>query len=692
MKMQRNEKIIKIFMPIVLMVALILGCMGNKNATEIYENAKSVEQSISVEYNSHIQNIGWEQDFSKKDGELSGTQGQGLRLEAMKINVNNSSNIKIKYQTHVQNIGWQDWKYNGDMAGTQGQGLRLEGIKIELENTTEYSVMYRVHVQNIGWQSWKYDGEMAGTEGRSLRLEAIEIKIISKEPRVDYRTHVEGIGWQETKSNGEMAGTSGQSKRLEAITINMRNLPQGVNFQYRVHVQDIGWQNWKTNGEMAGTSGQSKRLEAIKIKLEGTSEYSIMYRVHVEGIGWQEWCYDGETAGTEGCSKRLEAIEIKIVPKINEIKVNMEINEKLTQVSNRVEKISGWIMKNFLNEEIKIFIDNQEIPIQTMERTEDITVLNTKKGYGDENIYNPKPRFELTVDFSQCTLGAHSLLIRVSKDGQILKEISKNINITEKITSEIGTYGVSGLKAIGDVRGSDLNYYKYGSGPNVFFAVFAVHGFEDIWERDGQELVTIADNFHQRLLDCNDYNLAEKWTIYILPGVNKDGLNYGYTNNGPGRTTLFSQAPNNQGIDLNRCWQTESTYKIYTDARNYNGNKGFQAFESQYLRDFLLSHKSINGQTVLVDLHGWTQQLIGNAEVCKYYANQFPENDTSAVGRYGTGYLVNWARLNLGSNTSAAKTALIELPNSGITGHQSVINSNLSNRYIDATLEMLKNM
>jgi len=226
----------------------------------------------------------------------------------------------------------------------------------------------------------------------------------------------------------------------------------------------------------------------------------------------------------------------------------------------------------------------------------------------------------------------------------------------------------------------------------VFFATFAIHGFEDIWAKDGQELVTIANDFYQKLISDKDFDLAEKWTIYIFPGVNLDGLNYGSTNNGPGRTTLFSQAPNNKGIDMNRCWQVGSYYTRYTDNRNYNGTSGFQAYESQYLRDFLLKNKSQNGQTMLVDLHGWTTQVIGDRDICSYYSKQFPENDRSAVGRYGNGYLINWARNSLGSTSKAAKSALIELPSAGINGHQSVLNHNYSNRYIQATLDMLKNI
>ena len=61
--------------------------------------------------------------------------------------------------------------------------------------------------------------------------------------------------------------------------------------------------------------------------------------------------------------------------------------------------------------------------------------------------------------------------------------------------------------------------------------------------------------------------------------------------------------------------------------------------------------------------------------------------DSFGIGRYGTGYLINWARSTLG-----ARSSLIELPHSRVNGHQSVINNNFSNRYIDATLSMLKNI
>ena len=291
---------------------------------------------------------------------------------------------------------------------------------------------------------------------------------------------------------------------------------------------------------------------------------------------------------------------------------------------------------------------------------------------------------KLKFDFSQFTVGTtHSIKIQAVYNNKILNEVSSNFKIRKKIEYSEGIYGVTGFGAIGDYRGDYLKYYKYGCGSNVFFATFAIHGFEDNWAKDGYELVEIANKFRDTLLNIIDYDINEKWTIYIFPGVNIDGLKFGDTNNGPGRTTIVSNAE--KGIDLNRCWSSDFQPN-YTD-RNYTGSEPFLAYESRYLRDFLINHKSKEGKNVLVDLHGWTQQLIGNSKICSYYGKQFPENDGSSIERYGQGYLIGWAR-----ETLKASAALIELPNAGVNNHQDVINKNFGGRYIEATLDMLRNM
>lgn len=131
----------------------------------------------------------------------------------------------VSYSTHVQNIGWQNTKTNGTMSGTEGQALRLEGIKLDLGNMPEgSSIEYRTHVENLGWQDWKSNGEVSGTEGEALRLEGIEIKLsddLAKYYDVEYRTHVENYGWQDWVKNGEMSGTEGEALRLEGIEVRL---------------------------------------------------------------------------------------------------------------------------------------------------------------------------------------------------------------------------------------------------------------------------------------------------------------------------------------------------------------------------------------------------------------------------------------------------------------------------------------
>ena len=291
-----------------------------------------VKQTPKVEYQTHIENIGWQ--GWKTDGEMSGTSGQSKRLEAIQIQLKNNSSYKgaIQYQTHIENIGWQGWKTNGEMSGTSGQSKRLEAIQIKLtdELAKNYDVYYRVHAQNLGWLDWASNGESAGTAGYSYRLEGIEIKLVEKggsapgkterpyvQRYVSYQTHIENIGWQGMKYDGETSGTSGQSRRLEGINISLNNPQYGGNIEYQTHIENIGWQGWKANGQMSGTSGQSKRLEAIRIKLTGemANKYDIYYRVHAQEFGWLGWASNGESAGTEGYSYRLEAIEIKLVKK-----------------------------------------------------------------------------------------------------------------------------------------------------------------------------------------------------------------------------------------------------------------------------------------------------------------------------------------------------------------------------------------
>ncbi len=146
--------------------------------TTVKADTTTSSTSPGVTYEGHVQNVGWQPWVS--DGVEAGTDGQGLRVEALKIKLTGTlpTGASIEYQGHVQNIGWQPVVSDGAEIGTDGQGLRVEAIRISLKNMAGYSVQYRTHVQNIGWQPWVSDGAEAGTDGQGLRVEALQIKIV----------------------------------------------------------------------------------------------------------------------------------------------------------------------------------------------------------------------------------------------------------------------------------------------------------------------------------------------------------------------------------------------------------------------------------------------------------------------------------------------------------------------------------
>ena len=193
-------------------------------------------ERYDVWYRVHAQNYGWM--GWAKNGERAGTATYGYRLEALEVvllrkgsaapgsTVDAYRQQLVGYSTHVQNIGWQEQVADGDTSGTFGQALRLEGIRIGLQlKPYAGSIEYRTHVQNIGWEdSWTRDGGLSGTTGQSLRLEAIQIRLTGEMAvhyDVWYRVHVQDIGWMDWVMNGQTAGTSGRSLRLEAIKIKL---------------------------------------------------------------------------------------------------------------------------------------------------------------------------------------------------------------------------------------------------------------------------------------------------------------------------------------------------------------------------------------------------------------------------------------------------------------------------------------
>lgn len=279
--------------------------------------SQSSSNKLSVSYSSHIQNIGWLGD--RLNSNISGTTGKSLRLEALKINLQNQpSDLKIKYRAYIEKNGWQNWVSGGKVAGTVGKSLKLEAFQVQLEGNTanKYTVEYQTYVQDIGWLPWVKNGQTSRYEGKGKRVEAIRIRIYENPlPIISYQSHVQDIGWMKAVNNEEFSGTIGLGKRLEAMKISIENSKEDLNVKYRAYVQNLGWQPWVSGGQTIGTVGKGYRTEGFQIQLEGkdSSKYKLLYQVHVQDIGWMPWVSGGEVSGAIGKGKRVEAIRIKIV-------------------------------------------------------------------------------------------------------------------------------------------------------------------------------------------------------------------------------------------------------------------------------------------------------------------------------------------------------------------------------------------
>lgn len=132
------------------------------------------------------------------------------------LNVKPKANYRVGYTAHVQGSGWQKEVYDGQVAGTTGKKLRLEAFKIEsLNGHTIENV--KIHIQGKGWVTYKAPDKntVIGTTGKKLRLECLCIKCSG----LKYRAHIQGSGWSSwTNADGiSTVGSVGQSLRIEAI-------------------------------------------------------------------------------------------------------------------------------------------------------------------------------------------------------------------------------------------------------------------------------------------------------------------------------------------------------------------------------------------------------------------------------------------------------------------------------------------
>ena len=286
---------------------------------------------INLQYNAYVQNVGWQNSVG--NGEISGTVGKDLRVEALKVKTEQVG-IGVRYRVYEEDKGWQEYSQDGEISGTVGEDRRIEAVQIELTGNSKdnYDVYYRVHVQDKGWLGWAKNGMIAGTINYDLKVEAYQVLLvpkgtpeisngadasIQKPTSVQYSAHVQNIGWQNYVADGEMAGTTARNLRLEALKLKLKGQEYSGTIRYSVRVAGLGWQNYVDSNNIAGTVGKDKQLEAIKVELTDDMQehYDIYYRVHLSDFGWLGWAKNGAPAGNEGYNKKIEAVQVQLVNK-----------------------------------------------------------------------------------------------------------------------------------------------------------------------------------------------------------------------------------------------------------------------------------------------------------------------------------------------------------------------------------------
>lgn len=216
-------------------------------------------------------------------------------------------------------------------------------------------------------------------------------------------------------------------------------------------------------------------------------------------------------------------------------------------------------------------------------------------------------------------------------------------------------YGRSGLNR-------PLTAYKItgtgaGSGKKIM-CVFGIHGFEDAWYRDGEELVKIADEVVRHFREHREE--LEGCELVVVPCANPDGIYEGWTCNGPGRTQL------SPGIDINMDF--DYRFKVRNNLRNKTGSRPFSSPEGAALRDLVLEEKP----DIIIDFQGWINSAAGDKAVSEVFCRNLGVNYDRWEEVIYPGFFVGWAAKH-------ARAVLVEYPNP-FTGQGSLDNSRSSKK------------
>lgn len=151
--------------------------------------AGSAANNAGLSYRAHCANVGWLP--AVHDGQVAGTTGYGVRLEAFKITPPEGWELTVR--VHVQDVGNMEFSgikrgensgtgssANDPIIGTVGKSQRIEAVSISVDKRPagdNRKLYFRVHQATVGWKAWTEEGFTSGSDGLEIQLEAIQMKI-----------------------------------------------------------------------------------------------------------------------------------------------------------------------------------------------------------------------------------------------------------------------------------------------------------------------------------------------------------------------------------------------------------------------------------------------------------------------------------------------------------------------------------
>ena len=103
------------------------GTQGQSTAIEAIQIEGGYAKDILASYKLYLETTG--ETALAKCGEVSGSESLGRDAQAIYI----ECNVPIKYRAYCQKKGWTKWTSNGKWAGAKGEGLRLEAVQIKVD-------------------------------------------------------------------------------------------------------------------------------------------------------------------------------------------------------------------------------------------------------------------------------------------------------------------------------------------------------------------------------------------------------------------------------------------------------------------------------------------------------------------------------------------------------------------------------